>query len=659
MKHEAVRQAIALVVLALFSAQTLAASPTAPVQGYTSMRTCSITIVAVSSTGQGVTGNLTVTVASPGRGRVYISTSPASEVDTQGSARLAAFAASLLAGVDMTRYDFFYDIESRSIIVGGPSAGFAMALATLYALTNTPCNSSIAVTGMIQPDTSIGPVGGLKEKLEAAAGAGKKLFLIPAGQQTYTYYQTVYKRVGPFVYVTREPVTVNLTQLGNQLGVRVIPVATLGQAYEALTGRTLAPTRPLPGEPSWVLALLGNYTNQTLARVEEINRTVGSDGNSYIRQLMSEALNLSQEAESLRGEAPYLVAVTASQALDYALRALYAHTALQNNLNVTGIVDEVNNTIQDLYNTLNQTAPSSTSQAEQEAKAWGKLGIATYYYQEALDQLDNENGTYRLRTGFFGTIDPTPLEMLADAESLASLARFWADVAQHAPSGPAPGQERLQSIARLLMAEARTAIAYTETLLNEAGARGANTDLAAFLAEQAMLSRNPTAIIGYSIEAISVATSTIHEVFTLDTNQTLEGLARVAANLYYAGNETSAQTPLLLEVATHTKGKTALTAASKAVLYSWLVMELEQAPGVPGSPGFIPVPITPSNSTGHAPSTSAGNPEPSLPGSSSPMLRPGSTVLIVAAAILLVALLIILRIRSGQTSTTYPTPMPA
>ena len=97
MKRGAVRQAIALAVLALFSAQALAASPAAPVQGYTSMRTCSITIVAVSSTGQGVTGNLTVTVASPGRGRVYISTSPASEVDTQGSARLAAFAASLLS----------------------------------------------------------------------------------------------------------------------------------------------------------------------------------------------------------------------------------------------------------------------------------------------------------------------------------------------------------------------------------------------------------------------------------------------------------------------------------------------------------------------------------------------------------------------------------
>ncbi|WP_062661754.1 hypothetical protein [Aeropyrum camini] len=47
---------------------------------------CESMIVAVSSSGEGVTGRLVVTVRSPGEGRVFISTSPASQLDTLGSA---------------------------------------------------------------------------------------------------------------------------------------------------------------------------------------------------------------------------------------------------------------------------------------------------------------------------------------------------------------------------------------------------------------------------------------------------------------------------------------------------------------------------------------------------------------------------------------------
>ncbi|MEB3787290.1 MAG: serine protease, partial [Desulfurococcales archaeon] len=79
---------------------------------------CTLRIAAVSSSGGGVLGNLTVRVTE-GTGRVYISTSPATEVDTQGAALIAAFTASMLLGVDPARYDFYYTLESPSIIVGG------------------------------------------------------------------------------------------------------------------------------------------------------------------------------------------------------------------------------------------------------------------------------------------------------------------------------------------------------------------------------------------------------------------------------------------------------------------------------------------------------------------------------------------------------------
>jgi len=43
--------------------------------------------------------------------------------------------------------------------------------------------SDIAFTGTINPDGSIGPVGGIQYKLEAVAKDGKKTFLIPIGQR--------------------------------------------------------------------------------------------------------------------------------------------------------------------------------------------------------------------------------------------------------------------------------------------------------------------------------------------------------------------------------------------------------------------------------------------------------------------------------------------
>ncbi len=40
-------------------------------------------------------------------------------------------------------------------------------------------NPKVMMTGMINPDGTIGPVGGILEKASAAASVGAKLFLIP------------------------------------------------------------------------------------------------------------------------------------------------------------------------------------------------------------------------------------------------------------------------------------------------------------------------------------------------------------------------------------------------------------------------------------------------------------------------------------------------
>lgn len=620
---------VAVLLLALtLLAPAVSAEPSGG-WGYEWVRSCNATIVAVSGSGEGVTGQLRVTVAYPGRGRVFISTSPASMVDTQGSARLAAFAASLLAGVDPARLDFYYEIETDSIIIGGPSAGLPMALATLLAILGQKCPGNAAATGMIQADTSIGPVGGLREKLEAAAAAGKKLFLVPAGQTVYTYYKTVTRRIGPFIYQERVPVTVNLTQLGEQLGVRVVPVASLAEAYEAVTGTVLIlPPHGQPGAPSWLVGSLRSFATRTAQRALNI---------SSAAYTTSPARNLAQTARELAGEAEaandtYEAAILSVRALSNALAAEIVEYALTNDLNVTPWVETANNSVETLYERLENASPAGVQQAEAIAKAWAEMGIASYEYTQAVSQLEERDGEYSLPTSFF-TVNLEPAIILGEALATAEWASYWLNASKLAPDEPPLSTDRLSEVSRLLQDDARTALAYTSTLAQEAGA---SIDLGAaeWLVEQAVLTSNDIARAGLSIEAISLCTGGIHEAFTLDVASTTSQLSTLALYLEQrSGNASAIASLLVSSTLSEPPSKERLQAASKAVLYAWLAEELSgnsSAANARGgaSPAGSPSPLRP-----------APLPSPPVegPGGEARSII-GETMLLLAAGILLVLL---------------------
>lgn len=66
--------------------------------------------------------------------------------------------------------------------VGGPSAGLMFALAIYDKLTpgSLTGDHDIAGTGTIDDEGRVGPIGGIRQKLEAAKGAGSGYFLAPA-----------------------------------------------------------------------------------------------------------------------------------------------------------------------------------------------------------------------------------------------------------------------------------------------------------------------------------------------------------------------------------------------------------------------------------------------------------------------------------------------
>ncbi len=118
--------------------------------------------------------------------------------------------------------------------IDGPSAGGLMTSSFVSALLDHELKPDVAFTGTINPDGSIGPVGGIQHKLEAVAKDGKKTFLIPIGQR----YE-IDEETGQ---------TVDVINKGQQVGLKVQEVATLDEAYETLTGKSLprvqAPSRP-------------------------------------------------------------------------------------------------------------------------------------------------------------------------------------------------------------------------------------------------------------------------------------------------------------------------------------------------------------------------------------------------------------------------------
>ncbi len=79
------------------------------------------------------------------------------------------------------RFDFPFEIDIKTGNVGGPSAGLMMALNVYNNLVPNDITNSLIVagTGTIEIDGSVGPVGGIRQKVIAAKRAGSELILVP------------------------------------------------------------------------------------------------------------------------------------------------------------------------------------------------------------------------------------------------------------------------------------------------------------------------------------------------------------------------------------------------------------------------------------------------------------------------------------------------
>ena len=158
----------------------------------------------------------------------------------------------------------------------GPSAGAMLCLSILSALDGRTLPDDFAMTGTILPDGTVGLVGGVAEKLRAAASNGVRRVCIPAFQRFEE------QNDGEFE---------DLFRIGEKLGVEVFPVASVEEAYAVLHG--LPRPAPFAGEERELLSvprkaedlLVEQYRDALKRIVDHISKTPSAEAEELVNTL--------------------------------------------------------------------------------------------------------------------------------------------------------------------------------------------------------------------------------------------------------------------------------------------------------------------------------------------------------------------------------------
>lgn len=140
----------------------------------------------------------------------------------QAASAMAAMVATLTSNTNPAELSIRFGVDGQ---IDGPSAGGVLTVATLAQLNDTRIRSGYAMTGTIQPSGLIGPVGGVGAKLHGAAAAGYTHVAVPISNST--------------VSDPRTGEAVDVVELGASLGLEVLPVSSIAEAYVFLTGQVL------------------------------------------------------------------------------------------------------------------------------------------------------------------------------------------------------------------------------------------------------------------------------------------------------------------------------------------------------------------------------------------------------------------------------------
>lgn len=159
--------------------------------------------------------------------------------------------------------------------IDGPSAGALTTVGLMALRAGHTLDDSVTMTGTINATGTIGPVGGIPEKLHGAAEAGLSTILVPLGQRNS---------------VDHTGAVVDLVREGERLGVTVVEVGDVYEAYPLLTGGESLDAPQPTTEPRLGTAAYDKLTAQvtgTLARYDTAVQRMAALSGDVQAMLMS------------------------------------------------------------------------------------------------------------------------------------------------------------------------------------------------------------------------------------------------------------------------------------------------------------------------------------------------------------------------------------
>jgi len=194
--------------------------------------TVDLAVPAVDSHGKGVATDLSVETRK-GSGRTLANIDVLLFwVDTQQSIQTARSTAESITGIDTRPIDLIYSVNAKNVsLIGGPSAGAALTIATIAALEGKQPAHGVMITGTIEDGGAIGGVGGVYEKAAAAKQAGILTFLVPLNESKEAFTDPVENctKDSGYVYCEKTYKT-RIVDIGKDLGINVIEVADIRAA---------------------------------------------------------------------------------------------------------------------------------------------------------------------------------------------------------------------------------------------------------------------------------------------------------------------------------------------------------------------------------------------------------------------------------------------
>ena len=382
---------------------------------------------------------------------------------------MAVIMSSFLLGTDPVEYRYSYDVGG---LIDGPSAGALMTVGTMSALLGHKVKADATMTGTINPDGTIGPVGGIPHKIDGAAAKGKTLVLVPAGSRMSMDMNA--KQM------------VDVVDRGRRQNVTVKEVSDIYEAYELLTGKALPKpaglkdSRPeLPpasfdrakGKAKewytryWQLktqydalpkAVKGDFTESMIAQAN----AAGDKADKYYQQGMasaaySKALEATQNA-SVGYQTSKVIEAFATGGMDAAITYLKSMQTV--NLKADALLDR-----------LQTQKPLTLSDAIALGDAYGSVNLAMGLSSLAGDVLQTKV-----------TSNEEALTVLAMATLIYALADHSVELSKDAidlgwgsGTAPAPSEETIASLAELFRRAADANLSYFDSVVLGEIAQGA------------------------------------------------------------------------------------------------------------------------------------------------------------------------------------------